>query len=355
MSKLRIAVWGAGHWGPNLIRNFHENPDSTVTWVCDLDPQRLKLVAERYPGVKTSADWTQSLRAADVDAVVICTPASVHYQMAKAAILAGKDLLVEKPLTAVASEARELVQLAREKNVKLMVGHVFLFNPAVQYIRELLVNNGLGDLYYLYSIRTNLGPIRADVNALWDLAAHDISMLSYFLNREPVSLLARGASFINPPVEDVVFVNFRYHPGIVANLHVSWLDPKKVRQWVIVGSQKMLVFDDLNSAEPIKIFDKNVGPTLSPAMLADSITTFRKSIFEGQSTTPALPAKEPLREEVQAFLDWVIRDVPQPATGEFGLSVVSLLETVQNELRAEAARVPAPLKSVSAPTPEAHA
>jgi predicted dehydrogenase len=333
MKKVRLGIVGAGHWGPNLIRNFNENVESEVAWICDLDRARLDVIKGRYPGILTTTDWLQVVDSKDTDAVVVCTPTSTHHAIVKHALESGKHVFVEKPLTTSVSESEELVALASKRGLKLMVGHVFLFNPAVQFLKSALQNNLLGDLHYLYSVRTNLGPIRGDVNAWWDLGTHDVSILLFLLEHLPESVSARGASFINHPIEDVVFANFRFGSGVFANVQVSWLDPKKVRQTVLVGSRKMLVFDDISPQEPIKIFDKSVGSSLSAGVVNDNIQSFRKSIFEGQCEAPKLPPAEPLRNECQRFLDWILRDIPQPSDGKFGLEVVRVMEAATRSMR----------------------
>jgi predicted dehydrogenase len=333
MKHLQLAVIGAGHWGPNLIRNFHENSESKVRWVSDLDRVRLEAIRANYDGIRVTEKWEEAIADPEVDAAVISTPTSTHYTIAKAVLKAGKHVFVEKPLATTAAEARELVEIADAQKLKLMVGHVFLFNPGVRYIKDIVDQGGLGDLFYLYCIRTNLGPVRGDVNALWDLAPHDISILLYLLGGAPTKISAMGSAFINPPVEDVVFAHLRYPSGLFASLHVSWLDPKKVRQLVVVGSDKMLVFDDMTPEAPLKIFDKSVAPTLSAGVINDTIHHFRKSIYEGKVTIPEIGPFEPLKNEVQAFLQWVLHDVPQPSTGAFGAEVVEVMERIDHSMK----------------------
>ena len=260
----------------------------------DKDKIRLSAIQGRYDGISVSDDWESVVSRPDVDAVVVTTPTASHYTIAKRALEEGKHVLSKSPLTTRHADALDLVRIAEQKRLKLMVGHVFLFNPAVRRIKEILRRKELGDIFYLYSIRTNLGPIRADVNALWDLAPHDISILLHLLEVPPLRVTGFGSSFINPPLEDVVFAGLHFAKGIVANLHVSWLDPKKVRQLVIVGSQKMLVFDDMAApGDSIRIFDKNVSEALSEAVINDTIHHFRRSIFEGKMTALELLPRSP--------------------------------------------------------------
>ncbi len=326
--KLRLGVLGLGHWGPNLVRNFSSHPRVELRALGDADPNRLATVAAPYPDVLRFTAAEELIRCSEIDAIAISTPTETHYKLVSEALKAGKDVFVEKPLTTTTRDAEALVTLAKALGKKLMVGHVFLFNPAIRQIKRIIDDGELGEVLYLYFTRTNLGPIRGDVNALWDLAPHDISILLYLLGSLPESVSARGASFINPPSEDVVFANLRFPKGIFANLHVSWLDPKKVRQIVIVGSQKMLVFDDMQSSEPVRVWDKNVGNSLSQVAVADTFHSFRKSIIEGNCTIPVIPPGEPLKEECAAFVDCVLDGKPNPSTPELSTHVVSVLEKI---------------------------
>lgn len=333
--RLNIAVLGAGHWGPNLIRNFHQHPESRVSWVCETDAERRHAIGSAYQDIKITSDCWRILDDGDVEAVVIATPSSTHFRLADAALKAGKHVLVEKPMCTNLADARRLSSLASRTRKKLMVGHVFLFHPAIRVAKEILERNELGRIHYLYAIRTNLGPIRHDVNALWDLGAHDVAVFQYLLGQSPERAEGVGSSFVNPPVEDVYFGTLHFPDNVLASLHASWLDPKKVRQLVIVGSQKMLVFDDMDTEVPLRIFDKNVGEGLTRNRIDDTIQLFRKSIVEGAVTVPDLPPGEPLALECQAFLDWILRDVTPPATADFGVRVIETLEqlSVKDPLR----------------------
>ncbi len=333
MKRVRIGVIGAGHWGPNLIRNFHENPHSTVRYICDAEPCRLATLKARYPDIEVTTHSDEVFASPEINAVVISTPTATHYALTKKALLARKHVFVEKPLTTNSEEAEELVELAEELGLHLMVGHVFLFNPAFQYLREAIRTGELGKICYCYFVRTNLGPIRGDTNAWWDLAPHDVSMLLSLMGEMPVNATGRGSSFINPPQEDVVFANFRFRNGAFANMHLSWLDPKKVRQVVVVGTQKMYVFDDMNLEKPISIFNKGVSPDVSSLHVNDTIQLFRKSIYEGECTTPTIPHGEPLRTECNAFVAQIVTGVEQLSSGRFSLGVVKILETVERSLR----------------------
>jgi len=324
---IRVGVVGAGHWGPNLISNFHTHERSRVSWVVDRDAGRLAAVAERFPDVATSTELADLLLG-DVDAVVVATPTSTHYEIAKAAIEAGKHALVEKPLTNSVETSAELCELALEANRILMVGHVFVFNAASRYVKQCIEAGDLGRVYYISMVRTNLGPIRVDVDAAWDLAAHDISMASYWLGADPLSVSARGGSWINEDIADTVFATLRYPGEVLVNLHASWLNPRKVRDITIVGDRQMLTFDDTSLSEPLRIYDKQVDDERSHPHLVDSFSTFRMSIREGDIRIPKVVVSEPLRNECEHFLD-CIQDGTQPLAGpQEGLGVVRALEAI---------------------------
>lgn len=326
-----IAVIGAGHWGPNLIRNFHNGQRSTVRWVVDHDEVRLARARERFPGVLTGRDAGEALRDGSVDAVVVATPTRTHYGIAKAALDNGKHVLVEKPIATRAAEALDLCELATRVGRILMVGHVFIFNPAVQRVKQYLAGGLLGRLYYATMVRTNLGPIRVDVNAAWDLAAHDISIANYWLDESPVSVSATGGTWINAGIEDVAFATLSYASGVLVNLHVSWLSPRKVRNITLVGEQRMLTFDDMNLSEPVRIYDKGVGEERC-AGYADSFASFRASIREGDILIPRVALGEPLRAECDHFVECIATGTQPLTGGREGLAVVRVLEAIERSL-----------------------
>jgi predicted dehydrogenase len=330
---MRVAVIGAGRWGPNLIRNFEQRPASEVGWVVDRDSSRLTQVQMRFPGARVGSDVDAALADDSVDAVVIATPTSTHYALVKAALQAGKHVLVEKPITTRASEAIELGELARAAGRILMVGHVFVYNRAVQRVRQYLDDRELGPVHYISMVRTNLGPIRVDVNAAWDLASHDISIANYWLKAVPLTASAVGGSWINPGIEDAVFATLRYPDEVLVNLHASWLNPRKAREITISGEKRMLTFDDMNLAEPLRMFDKQVTDARTSSQYVDSFTSFRASIRDGDITIPRVPDGEPLRLECDHFLE-CITSGRQPLTGaEDGLAVVRVLEAMERSLR----------------------
>ncbi|MBI3183466.1 MAG: Gfo/Idh/MocA family oxidoreductase [Myxococcales bacterium] len=330
---IRVAVIGAGHWGPNLIRNFHNRQQSEVRWVADLDQARLAQVRARFPDVQLTSQADQALRDPEVDAVVVSTPTSTHFPIAKAALEARKHVLVEKPIAANAEEARELAELSERAGRVLMVGHVFVYNAAVRKVREYITSGHLGRIYYVSMVRTNLGPIRVDVNAAWDLAAHDISIVNYWLGATPLTASAVGGTWINKGLEDAVFATLRFPKEVLVNLHVSWLNPRKSREVTVVGDQRMLTFDDMNLSEPLRIYDKQVtGDRTKPGFI-DTFATFRASVRDGDITIPKVATGEPLKAECDHFLECIAKG-ERPLTGaKEGMDVVRALEAVQRSVR----------------------
>ena len=298
---IRVAVVGAGQWGPNLIRNFHNRQTSEVVCVIDRDAARLALVRARFPDVQVGPDAEPVLVDPDVDAVVAATPTSTHHRLVKTALEHGKHVLVEKPITSDVDQAEELRSLAERAGRILMVGHVFLYNAGVRRVKQLLDAGKLGRVYYVSMVRTNLGPIRTDVNAAWDLASHDISIVNYWLGAEPKSASALGGSWINEGIEDVVFATLRYPGEVLVNLHVSWLNPRKARDITVVGEKRMLTFDDMNLSESLHIYDKRVTDERTPMTYVDSFASFRASVREGDITIPKVALGEPLRAECDHF------------------------------------------------------
>jgi predicted dehydrogenase len=332
-AMIRVAVLGAGHWGPNLIRNFHNREQSEVAWVIDPDDARLAHVRARFPDVRTGNQATLALDDASVDAVVVATPTSTHYKLAKAALEGGKHVLVEKPIATKVEEAAELCELAARHTRVLMVGHVFVYNPGVQRVRRHLDAGELGRVYYVSMVRTNLGPIRVDVNAAWDLAAHDISIVNYWLGCDPLTVSAIGGTWINPGIEDAVFATMRYPGDVLVNLHVSWLNPRKARDITVVGEKRMLTFDDMNLSEPLRIYDKQVTEARATPDWVDSFASFRASIRDGDITIPKVALGEPLKTECDHFLDCV-RSGRAPLTdGRGALVVVRALDALQRSVR----------------------
>jgi predicted dehydrogenase len=327
VEKVRVAVVGCGYWGPNLVRNFQALPEAQLVACCDLDQAALTRMGQLYPHARLISEAEQLFADPTVDAVAIATPARSHYALARAALLAGKHVLVEKPLAMTSGEARALTELAREQGRVLMVGHVFEYHPAVQYIKGMLDAGDLGQVFYLYSTRVNLGRVQQDINALWSIAPHDISILLYLLGQMPEKVSAQGASFLNGRVEDVVFLTLTFPRSVLAHVHVSWLDPSKARRLTIVGSRKMVVYDDVADEGKVKVYDKGVYRK------GDEIFgEFQYRVHAGDIAIPKIDMTEPLRLECAHFLDCV-REGKEPRTGgENGERVVRVLEAAQASL-----------------------
>jgi predicted dehydrogenase len=333
--RIGIAVVGTGDWGANLVRNFATLPGAQLVAVCDADPDRLSRTAARYPGVRAVADVAEIAADPSVRGAVVSASAIQHYPLARTLLEAGKDVFVEKPLTLRVEDAEALVRLARERDRILMVGHLLLYHPGVRYLKEFVASGALGDLLYIYSQRVNLGKVRRDENALWSFAPHDLSVILHLIDAEPADVVARGSAFLQGNVEDVVFVDLRFPDGRLAHVHVSWLDPHKLRKFTVVGSQKMIVFDDMDASEKIRVYDKGVDRAGQVVSYGDALT-----VRSGDILIPKLSLQEPLRLECQHFVDCV-REHKTPLTdGVSGLRVVKVLAAAQASLEAGGAPVP---------------
>ncbi len=334
---IRVAVVGAGYWGPNLIRNFAACPDTELVAVCDRDEDRLAKVLRPYPGVDAIDDFDRILMRADIDAVAIATPVHTHAPLGVAALEYGKHVLVEKPLAGSVAEAEQLVHAARQANRVLMVDHTFIFSGPVQKIKQVVDSGEIGDLYFIDSVRINLGMFQHDVNVVWDLAPHDLSILDYLVGRLPRSISAFGACHANEMagIEDVAYLNLDFSDGLLASFHVNWLSPVKVRHFIIGGSEKSIVYDDLEPTERVKVYDR--GITISDDVEA------KRGVMVGYRTgdvwSPHIPQVEPLSKMVAHFAE-SIRENKQPITsGEAGLRVVRILEAAQRSIKAQGGRI----------------
>jgi predicted dehydrogenase len=326
--NIAVGVVGCGYWGPQLIRNFQSQPGADLQMVVDLSPERLNHIRGLYPSARTSTEYADLLHS-DVEAIALATPVRTHFPMAREALLNDKHVLVEKPLTIDSGQAQELVDIAAERGRVLMVGHTFEYNPAVQYLREYIASGQLGQVYYISCTRVNLGIFQKDINVIWDLAPHDVSILVYILGLKPDEVSARGAAYVQPNIEDVAYVTLSFPNGVMADVRVSWLDPCKIRRITVVGSQKMIVYDDVEPNEKIKIYDKGVDkPPYS-----DTMEEFRLSYRYGDITTPAIPAKEPLAVECAHFVECVRGGQVPRSSGRVGYQVVKILECAQRSLQ----------------------
>ena len=328
---IKIGVVGLGHWGPNHVRVFNSLSDSRVVAVADADDARTTRVLKTTPGLQTFSSASSLLAESDVDAVVICTPTSTHYHLVRDALMSGRHVLCEKPLCLSSAEGNTLVRVAAEHDRLLMVGHVFLFNPGIVKVKELLRSGELGKPHYLSAVRTNLGPIRRDVNAAWDLASHDVAIFNWLLESEPVAVRAMGAAFLQPGIEDVVNITLKYPGNILASIQCSWLDPKKVRQLTLVGSEKMVTWDDLNLSTPIAIYEKGAKTDLD---VSDYGQFLRISMWEGDIRMPKLTQSEPLKAQAEYFLRAINDRSLESSNGAFATGVVRVLEQVKTALAA---------------------
>lgn len=333
MKKINIGIIGCGHWGPNYLRNFSSIPQADVSWVSDLNPKRLEHIRQLYPTVKVTKDYKKIISDRSINAVVVATPTVTHYSIARECLLNSKHTLVEKPLAIKVKEAEKLVELSREQRRILMVGHTFEYNPGINKIKEFIEKDRLGKIYYLYSTRTNLGPLRSDVNALWDLAPHDISIFSYLLDSQPIRVSAQGAGFLQKGIEDIVFITLYFPQNMIVGIHVSWLNPRKVREITVVGSKRMLVFDDLNNSNPICLYNKGVIRKPYSLPYYDTFREFKLIIREGNVTTPEIDRREPLYIECQHFLECIIQKKDPRSNGQDGLNVVRVLKAIQSSLK----------------------
>ena len=326
-APVRVGLVGCGYWGPNLARNLHQIPQTELAMCCDLDSQALSRLHALYPQAAATSDFADMLADEEVQAVVVATPARTHFALARAALEAGKHVLVEKPLAMSSQDAEALIQLAEERQRVLMVGHIFEYHPAVREIRALIDKGHLGDLYYIYSTRVNLGRVQSDINALWSIAPHDVSILNFLLGAMPESVSAHGGTFLNGSVEDVVFLVLGFPGGVLGHVHASWLDPSKVRRMTIVGSRRMVIYDDVAGEGKIKIYDKGVYRKGD-----DIYGEFQYRVHSGDIAIPKLEMAEPLRIECTHFAECILHGQRPLTDGISGLRVVQVLEAAQASL-----------------------
>jgi len=326
---VRVALIGFGHWGPNYARILGGTLGGARLVACaEPSAGRLAAFERQYPSARAYADYSRLLRDGDVDAAIIATPTSTHREIVEQCLGAGLHVLVEKPIAGTVEDAEALAQLAVGTSRTLMVGHTFLFNPAVRAIKAYIDQGLLGEIRYMYFQRTGLGPIRQDVNALWDLAPHDLSMLRYWLGTDPVDLVARGQSYLKSGTEDVVFVTLSYPDQVLASVHVSWLDPVKTRRVTVVGDRKMVVFDDTHATEKLRIYDRGADYQPREGGFAEFIAAVR----DGDIVIPRLEPLEPLREQLAHFIDCIITGSRPLTSAEDGVAIVRILEWAEREL-----------------------
>lgn len=333
MIRTRVTVVGAGSWGRNHVRTVASLAEAELTAVCDLDPARLDQVARQYPAVRVTDDLEEALGTAD--AVVVATPAVHHGAVARAAIARGLPTLVEKPFALSSQEAREVAALADAEGVPVVAGHLLLFHPALMRLREMVAGGDLGAVYYLYSQRVNLGQVRPDENALWSFGPHDVSVALYLLGERPTAVAARGRSYLQPGIEDVVFLTLEFGSGAMAHVQMSWLDPHKERRLTVVGAERMVVFDDMQPREKLKVFDKGVTRPPEYGSYGESL-----SIREGDIHIPRIPNAEPLTAELRHFLAVARGDEAPRVTAWDGVEVVEIIETASASLKGDGRAIP---------------
>jgi predicted dehydrogenase len=329
----RVAVVGLGYWGPNLVRNLNELEDAELVAVCDMRPEALETIGRRYPAVATTTSYDDIVSDPSIDAVVIATPVSTHHALGMRALEAGKHLFIEKPLAASSEEGEDLVEAARDRNLVLMPGHTFLYSPPVNTIRDLITSGDLGDIYFISTSRVNLGLHQADVSVAWDLGPHDFSILRYWLEETPRHVTAMSRGCVIPGIPDVAFINLEFPSGTIAHVELSWLAPSKLRRTTIVGSRKMIVYDD-TSNEPVRVFDSGVVLP-NPETYGEYRMTYRT----GDIVSPHIPAAEPLYLELADFCTAIRTGGTPRSSAEIGLDVVRIIESVDESLDAEGARV----------------
>jgi predicted dehydrogenase len=330
---INIGVVGYGYWGPNVARNFHSSPDVKLTAVSDISEKRLGLAQNHYPFIKGLKDPLELIRSKDVDAVAIVTPVFTHFDLAKEALLAGKHIFVEKPFTSTSAQARELIDLAAKKNLKIMVDHTFLFTGAVKKIKQVIDSGELGRLLFYDSVRVNLGLFQHDINVIWDLAPHDLSIMAHVIERKPLAISAHGSVHFEGGYEDIAYLCIDFeNNGFLAHFHVNWLSPVKIRQTLISGDKKMLVWDDLDADEKVKIYDRGVD-VKSANGGKNGIHDLLVSYRSGDVHIPKLEGLEALKAEAQYFVECLEKNKEPFNNGQAGLQVVRLLEAADESIK----------------------
>jgi predicted dehydrogenase len=339
-ARFRVGAVGYGYWGPNLVRNLAKAKDAELAVVCDLSPEHLESFSASHPGVPTTTSFDELLADYALDAVMIATSAPTHHALVRRALEAGKHVFVEKPLALTSADSEDLVRLAEDCGLTLMVGHLMEYHAAIEWIRDYIASGELGDILYLYAQRLNLGRVRREENAFWSLAPHDVSTVLYLLGETPDRVSANGAAYLHEGVEDTVFANLHFPSGRMANIHVSWLDPHKVRRLTIVGSKKMLVFDDMQATDKVWIYDRGVEPHQALAYGEDLTLRF------GDITVPYVKLGEPLAAEVGHFVNACRTGTVPRSDGRDGLRVVRVLEAVDESIAAGGAPVATRLEGI---------
>jgi predicted dehydrogenase len=336
MKEIKAGVIGCGYWGPNLIRNFSENFHTDIRYACDFDAEKLERIHLRYPSVITTTDYKALLRDNNLQVVAIATPPRTHYKLAREALEAGKHVFIEKPLTTTVRDGEKLVEFAEKKGCIIFVDHIFIYTGALKKMKELTASGELGELFYFDSVRVNLGLFQSDVNVVWDLAPHDISMMDYLVSEKPVSVTAVGTSHTGNRIEDIAYVTVRFASDMIAHFHVNWMSPVKIRRIIIGGSRKMVVFDDLEPAEKIKIYDKGITLTKADKKL---IYQTRIQYRIGDMYAPRIDHSEALKIAVDHLADCISTGKKPITDGKAGVRVVKILEAIEKSIRKGGSKV----------------
>jgi predicted dehydrogenase len=325
---INVAVIGIGYWGPNLVRNFVANPKTHINTCCDLNQDRLNLIRRFYPSLKTKKDYREIITDSKIDLIAICTPVFSHYEIAKGALNEGKHVLIEKPMTSKSEEAEDLIDLAEKNGLKIFVDHTFVFTGAVRKMKELIENDDIGDLYYFDSVRVNLGLFQHDVNVLWDLAPHDISIMHFLLNQRPESIVANGAAHFNG-LEDVAYLTVYYPNNLIAHINVNWLSPVKIRQTLLAGTKKMIAWDDNQPSEKVLVYDKGIEVVQTVDQVYHMLVQYRT----GDMYAPKIDSTEALTTEIDHIVDVIENNSKSDADGDAGWMVVKILEAADQSLK----------------------
>jgi predicted dehydrogenase len=326
---INVGVIGVGYWGPNIVRNFYANKDTNVTMVSDLKTDRLNYIRSHYPAIETSTDFRDVVKNPSIDAIAICTPVYTHHEIAYSALDAGKHVMIEKPMTSTSEQAQELINLVEKKNLTMLVDHTFLYTGAVQKMKDIIVKGDIGDIFYFDSVRVNLGLFQHDVNVIWDLAPHDISIMDYLIAQKGEGVVATGSDHVGKDLEDVAYLTVFYPNNIIAHIHVNWLSPVKIRQTLIGGSKKMIVWDDNSPSEKVKIYDKGIDVIQTRDQIYDTLIQYRT----GDIYCPKIRQTEALAAEVQHFIDCIVEQKRPISDGKSGLRVVEILEASEKSVK----------------------
>src|SRR5579864_7852269 len=328
MPNLRVAIIGCGYWGQNLLRNFCELEEAEVVWVCDFDSRALSRAKRRYPTIEVTQTYAEVLADPRVDAVVLATPVSTHYPFAHQALQADKHVLVEKPLAQSTTQVLDLIELSERRGKTLMVDHTFLYTGAVRRMKKLVDSGEIGQLLYFDSVRISLGLVQSDINVLWDLGPHDLSIMDYLCNREPMSISATGVNHLETPYQDIAYVTVQFEGNLLAHFHLNWLSPVKVRRTLVGGSKKMIVYDDMENSEKVRVYDKGITQNHDPERRAKMLTGYRN----GDMLAPNLESTEALRLMAREFVNSIAEKRAPLSDGHAGLRIVRLLEAAQESI-----------------------